>query len=77
MKVLRQFIDLSDRTIRLQVHDVVADEGHAVALFTVRAERLGRKLEDRSVQVFHIHGGKATEAWVYPGNLYAWDEFWS
>lgn len=77
IKVFRQFIDLSEGSIRLEVHNVVADEGHAVALFTVRAERLGRRLEDRSVQVFHIRGGKATEVWMYPGDLYYWDEFWS
>jgi uncharacterized protein len=77
MRVLRQFIELSNKTIRLEVHDVLADEKHAVALFTVRAERLGRKLENKNVHVFHIHGGKATDVWAFPGDLYAWDEFWS
>ena len=74
---LGRFYELSGGTIRLEMHDVVADERHAVALFRVRAERAGRRLDDASVDVFHIHDGKATEAWTYPADLYAWDEFWS
>jgi hypothetical protein len=36
----------------------------------------GRRLEDRIAEVFHIRG-KAAEAWIYPADLYASDEFWS
>jgi uncharacterized protein len=69
--------ELSGGTYRLELHDVVADDEHAVALFVARAERAGRRLEDRAVVVFHIRDGKATEMWFYPADLYANDEFWS
>jgi ketosteroid isomerase-like protein len=55
----------------------VANDEHAVALVTIRAEREGRQLEDNSVQVFHVSDGKATEVWTYPADLYAEDAFWS
>ena len=69
--------ELSQGTFRTELHDVVANDEHAVALFTARADRVGRRLEDRVVEVFHIRDGKATEAWIYPADLYVSDEFWS
>ena len=72
----RQF-ELSGGTIRAEVHDVVANDEHAVSLITVRGERAGKQLEDNSVQVFHIHDGRVSEVWSHPADLYAVDEFWS
>ena len=64
-------------SISVEVHDVIANNEHAVALITVRAEREDRSLQDQTVQVFHITDGKATEVWTYPRDQYASDEFWS
>jgi len=72
----RQF-ELSEGTIRAEVHDVVANDEHAVSLITVRAERAGKQVVDNSVQVFHIRDGKVSEVWSHPADLYAMDEFWS
>jgi ketosteroid isomerase-like protein len=72
----RQY-ELSEGTIRAEVHDVVANDEHAVSLFTVRAERAGKQVVDNSVQVFHIRDGKVSEVWSHPADLYAMDEFWS
>ena len=70
-------VELSGGTFRTELHDVIANDEHTVALFTARADRDGRRLEDRIVEVFHICDGKAAEAWIYPADLYASDEFWS
>ncbi len=72
----RQFA-LSGGTISAEVHDVVANDDHAVSLITVRAERGGKQIEDNSVQVFHVRDGKVSEFWSHPADLYAMDEFWS
>jgi len=69
--------ELTGGTLRLEMHDVIANDEHAVALFTARAERAGRRLEDHTVQVSHVRDGKVTEVWLQPGDLYAGDEFWS
>jgi ketosteroid isomerase-like protein len=55
----------------------VANDEHAVALFTAHAERAGKHLEDNTVQVTHIRDGKESEVWFYPADQYATDEFWS
>ena len=72
-----RIFELSGGTFRLELHDVIANDEHAVALFLARGERAGRRLEDRTVEVFRIRDGKATEMWLYPADLYANDEFWS
>jgi len=77
IKWLGRSFEASDGTIRLELHDVVANDEHAVALFTARAERAGKHLEDNTVQVAHIRDGKETEVWFYPADQYATDEFWS
>jgi len=69
--------EASGGTLRVELHDVVGNDDHVVALVNVRAEREGKKLDDNSVQVFHVKDGKATEVWTYPANVYAEDEFWS
>ncbi len=74
---LGRTFEASGGTIRVELRDVLANDEHAVALVTTRAERAGKQLEDDNVQVFHIRDGKATEVWTYPSDLYAADAFWS
>jgi len=69
--------ELSEGTFHTELHDVVANDDQAVAVFTLRAERAGRRLEDRTLEIFHVRDGKAAEAWLYPADLYANDEFWA
>jgi uncharacterized protein len=70
--------EASGGTLRVDLHDVIGNDDHVVALVTVRAERAaGRKLDDNSVQVFHVRDGKVTEVWTHPADVYAEDEFWS
>ena len=69
--------ELSGGTFRVEPYDAVANDEHYVLLFTARAERAGKQLEDNAVLTAHIHDGKVTEVWVQPADLYAFDEFWS
>jgi uncharacterized protein len=72
-----RLFELSDGTLSLDLHDVVAGDEHAVALYTLRAERAGKRLADNQVLITHIHDGKATESWIQAGDQYAEDEFWA
>jgi ketosteroid isomerase-like protein len=74
---LGQPAKLSGGTHRMELHDVIGNDDHVVALATARAERPGRQLEARVVHVFHVRDGKVTEAWTHHDDLYALDEFWS
>jgi uncharacterized protein len=68
---------LSGGTHRLELHDVLGNDEHVVALHTARAERAGRRLEVNAVLVFHIRDGKVTEAWTLHTDPQAVEEFWS
>lgn len=72
-----RLFELSGGTLRLELHDVLANDEHAAALYTVHAEREGRRLEDNTVNTFHMRDGKVTEVWTHTTDLYAIDEFWS
>jgi hypothetical protein len=69
--------ELSGGTLRNDLHDVLANDEHAVALVTVRGERAGVTLADLQSHVFHVSDGKVTEVWLVAEDLYANDAFWS
>ncbi|MFL6184720.1 MAG: nuclear transport factor 2 family protein [Actinomycetes bacterium] len=69
--------ELTGGTFRTEVHDVVANDDHAVTIYVGRGEREGRTLEDRNVLVSHIRNGKLVESWLFSEDLYAADEFFS
>ena len=69
--------ELTGGTFRVEVHDLLANDEHGVALTTARGERGGKAWEGKSVLVFHVREGKATEVWLHPDDLYASDEFFS
>jgi len=68
--------ELSGGTHRVELHDVIGNDDHVVALHTTRAERAGKQLEINAIQVFHVRDGKITEAWTAHVDSYAFDEFW-
>ncbi|MGO8959663.1 MAG: nuclear transport factor 2 family protein [Streptosporangiaceae bacterium] len=73
-----RLFELSGGTLRIELHDVVANDEHGVALFTLHAEREGRQLDDNEVLISHpTPDGKAAEVWTQAGDQYAVDEFWS
>ena len=69
--------ELSGGTFSLDIHDLLANDEHAVALVTAKGSRDGKSIEDHQVHVFHISDGKVTEFWGHPTDQYAVDEFWS
>jgi len=68
-------MELTGGTLTAEVHDVVAGDEHAAGLHLSRGQRAGVTLEDRSVLVFHLRDGRATEVWQYWADPYAADEF--
>ncbi|HZD18267.1 MAG TPA: nuclear transport factor 2 family protein [Actinomycetota bacterium] len=59
------------------VHAILADDDHVVALVNATITRGGKTLEVQQTLVFHIADGKATEVWAFPTDQYAVDEFWA
>jgi hypothetical protein len=72
-----QTMERTGGTFRVELHDIVANDEHAVSLYVARGEREGRTLEDKSVLVGHVRNGKFGETWMYSEDQYAADEFLS
>jgi ketosteroid isomerase-like protein len=69
--------ELSGGTSRVEVHDLLADDDHGVAIVTQTASRDGRTYEGRVTHVLHLRDGKVTEFWDAYVDQYASDEFWA
>ena len=59
------------------IHDMLANDEHGVALVTAKATRGGKSLETHVVHIFHMHGGKMTEFWSIAEDQGVFDDFWS
>ena len=54
-----------DGTIAYEVHDVIANDDHAIALGTATATRGDQELVYRTAEIFHIRDGRAVERWAF------------
>jgi uncharacterized protein len=54
MQLFARLFELSGGTLSLELHDVLANDEHAVALYTARGERAGKQLNDNEVLVYHF-----------------------
>jgi ketosteroid isomerase-like protein len=59
----------------LDVHDVVSNDRHAVALVSWWAVLNGRRMDGREIGVYHIRAGKITEVWFMTEDKPASDAF--
>jgi hypothetical protein len=79
--VMRDIFDrageLTNGSTCMWLHDVLANDAHAVALVNWWATYKGRTMEGREVAVYHIRDGKITEVWFYPEDKAASDAFFS
>jgi len=74
---LGELVSRSDGTVKLELHDVLANDQHAVALATTTAQRGDQRYHGQGVATYHVKGGKVTEAWFANNDQYAADEFWA
>lgn len=70
-----RIFEMTDGTYRVELHDALGNDEHAIVLFTQRGERDGKQFTDDGVLVHHIKDGKVTETWTHPTDLYGQDEF--
>jgi uncharacterized protein len=63
-------------TFKVEVHDLLGNDSHAVALATVSGQREGKSLNDRYTHVVHIQNGKLVESWIFAEHQDVVDDFW-
>ena len=73
-----KLMERSQGTLKIEVHDILANDEHGVALVTETAERNGKKWNSRAVHVTHLDAdGKTREFWAFQEDQAKADEFWS
>lgn len=63
-------------TFKVELHDVLGSDAHAVALATVSAEKDGRSVKDNYTHIVHVSDGKVTESWIFQEHPDEVDKFW-
>ena len=77
LDALRETIDATRGSFRIELHDVLASDDHAVALVEWGAERDGRALSGHEVAVYHVRDGRVSEVWFYTEDTHGIDEIFA
>jgi ketosteroid isomerase-like protein len=67
-------MEITEGSFRLDLHAVLADDEHGVALVAATASRGGRSITVNEAHVFHLRDGKVVEFWDATTDQYALDE---
>lgn len=73
---VKQF-ELTNGTLKVDVHDILGSDEHAVALATLSAERGGKSITEQYAHVCHFRDGRLTEAWILDFDLHQVDAFFA
>ena len=66
---------VGDFEIEADLHDVLANDEHAIQLMNVTARRGGKTLEYRTAEIYHMKDGKITERWAFSDDTAAIVDF--
>ena len=76
LSVVRQLIELSEDTLEIEVHDILANHAHTVVLQTTRAQLGERRLADQVVYVFHMNDDGLIRDAYFNGDPRVQDDFY-
>jgi uncharacterized protein len=69
-----RLMEITEGTFHIDVHAILADDEHGVALVTSTASRGGETMTVNDAHVFHLRDGKVVEFWNASTDSYAIDE---
>lgn len=73
----RKLRDFTNETFAAELHDVLANDEHGVALVHMTAQRARKELDSDATTTYHLRDGQVIEAWTFHANQYEADEFFS
>ena len=59
-----KFTELHEGTYRFEIHDLLANDEHGVLMVEEEWQK-PKRLRNRSVHIWHLEWGKATEFWFF------------
>jgi ketosteroid isomerase-like protein len=66
---------MGEGSIDVDLHDVIANAEHMVALVNAKAERQGRTLSYKTAEIYHVRDGKITHRWAFSDDTAAINDF--
>jgi uncharacterized protein len=66
----------SNGTFNVELHDILANDTHGVALARASAQKDGKSLSDNYTHVVHFENGKIKESWIFGEHQDQVDAFW-
>jgi ketosteroid isomerase-like protein len=72
-----KIFELSEGTYRPELHDILANDEHTVALLHATARHGEKTLDQDYAFISHIRDGQIVELWEAWTEGPAWNEFWS
>ncbi len=75
--IFAKSVELSGGSFKIELHDVLANDEHVVALTRATGSRQGRQLRSLDTDVYHMSNGKVMEFWSFAEDQRLTDEFWS
>jgi hypothetical protein len=76
-QMFAKLMEVTERTFHLDVHTILADDEHGVALVVQTANRGGRSMKTKVADVMHLRDGKVVEFWTASTDEYSFDELLS
>ncbi len=78
-RMLTHMAELDGGGGHFDIHDIVGNDQHVIALVTAHSSRVGsgKELHVREIQIFHMHDGRITEQWTFSEDQSLNDVFWS
>lgn len=68
--------ELTNGTVRLDKYDIIGNQRWTVGVYEMSAERDGRRLSWRQVNLYDVRDGKILEVWQHPNEIDTWQRFW-
>ena len=75
--LLSKRTELSNRTFRIDVDEMLTEHDRVAVLCTVSAERYGQYWSSPAIHLWRIRDHKAAELWEFPLDQHGEHEFWS
>lgn len=75
LETLRESVEATGGTFRINLHDVLANDEHAVALVQWSARRDARAMQGQEIAVYHVRDGVVQEVWFTANDPGSVDEF--
>ena len=67
----------ADFSIEAEVHDVVGNDTHVIALVNAKATAGGQTFEYRTAEIAHMKDGRITERWAFSDDTGAINDFFA